>query len=131
MKRFAKLLVVLAFVPAVLAHDVVHTSKIVIDTDMGIDDAVTLALALQNPDTQIVSIVACEGAAGREKCVENLERMLVLFNRGDIKLYAPAEASDPPPPPAVSAVRRASRFGCAERSGRAVPSPVLAGGLYM
>ena len=66
---------------------------------MGLDDAVTLALALQNPDTQILSIVACEGAAGRQKCVENLERLLVLFNRGDIQLYAPVEVSDPKAPP--------------------------------
>jgi pyrimidine-specific ribonucleoside hydrolase len=85
--------------PFAAAHDVAQQAPIVIDTDIGLDDAVTLALALQNPQAGIVSIVTCEGVAGREKGVENLERMLDLFNRGDIALFAPAESSVAQPPP--------------------------------
>jgi inosine-uridine nucleoside N-ribohydrolase len=101
MRLFAKLLVVGVCLasPWALAHDVERQAPVVIDTDMGLDDAVTLALALQSPWANIVSIVACEGASGREKGVENLERMLNLFNRGDIALFAPAETSGTQAPP--------------------------------
>lgn len=102
MRRFAKFLVVCACLVAAqaLAHDIEHHAAVVIDTDMGMDDAVALALALQSPRANIVSIVACEGAAGAEKSVEHLERMLHMFNRQDIALYAPAAlVSGKTPPP--------------------------------
>jgi inosine-uridine nucleoside N-ribohydrolase len=83
----------------VLAHDVEHHAAVVIDTDMGLDDAVALALALQNPRVNIVALVACEGAAGGERGVEHLERMLHLFNRREIPLYAPAARDDAKAPP--------------------------------
>ncbi|MBU0638621.1 MAG: nucleoside hydrolase [Planctomycetes bacterium] len=99
------------------AHDVVGGPVVVIDTDMGLDDAVTLALALQCPQINIGAIVACEGVAGREQAVTHVERMVELFNRRDIPVYAaPAEESDKPVPPfrsfAVGAV------------GAALPPPV-------
>ena len=86
-------------VPSGLAHDIGHAATIVVDTDMGMDDAVALALILQNPDVSVRAVVACEGAAGREKAVENLERMLALFNREDVQLYAPADIKEPLPAP--------------------------------
>jgi pyrimidine-specific ribonucleoside hydrolase len=87
------------FVNAAFAHDAnEQRPAVVIDTDMGLDDAVTLALALQCPDVDVVAIVACEGAAGREAAVQELERMLVLFNRPDIPLYAPPEGPVRPVP---------------------------------
>lgn len=84
---------------------------------MGLDDAVTLALALQNPHVNIVAVIACEGAAGRERGTEHLERMLALFNRLDIPLYAPAEtkASKTPPP---------FRSFAESAVGQALPTPV-------
>ena len=76
----------------VYAHDLTDHPNVVIDTDMGLDDVVTLAMVLQNPDVNILGIVASEGVAGPEKSVEHLERMLDLFNRREIPLYAPAKA---------------------------------------
>ncbi len=106
-------LIVLALLLAgpVLAHDLTDYPNVVIDTDMGLDDVVTLAMALQNPDVNILAIVASEGVASPEKGVEHLERMLHLFNRREIPLYAPARAQpvgDAPPfrPFAESAVSR-------------------------
>ncbi|MBU0618362.1 MAG: nucleoside hydrolase [Planctomycetes bacterium] len=102
MRHFVKSLIVcvcLAWSSA-FAHDIRHQAPVVIDTDMGLDDAVTLALALQSPRAKIVSIVACEGTASGAQSVENLEQMLHLFNRGDIALFAPAKTSvaiAPPP----------------------------------
>jgi pyrimidine-specific ribonucleoside hydrolase len=81
------------------AHDVGSAGKLVIDTDMGLDDAVALTLALQNRDLDISAIVFADGAAGRTNGVQNLERMLSLFNRSDIKLFAPAETTRLPAPP--------------------------------
>jgi len=71
---------------------------VVIDTDMGVDDAVALALALQSPQISIVSIVACEGAAGRAAAVHNVERLLDAFNRQEIQVFASDLAGSAPPP---------------------------------
>jgi pyrimidine-specific ribonucleoside hydrolase len=83
-----------------LAHEPgEHAETIVIDTDMGLDDAVALAIALQSPDVEVAGIVACEGAAGGDTAVRYLERMRELFNRGDVPLYGPASTSARPAPP--------------------------------
>ncbi|MBN1491885.1 MAG: nucleoside hydrolase [Phycisphaerae bacterium] len=93
-------LIVLVVALPVVAHDVEDTPTIIIDTDMGIDDAVAMALALQCPRVRIASVVACEGVAGNDAGVRMLGQMLDEFNRGDIALYAPAPATaDKPAPP--------------------------------
>jgi inosine-uridine nucleoside N-ribohydrolase len=94
------LLALVACVTPAFAHDIASRPAVVIDTDMGLDDVVTLAMALQSPHIDIVAIVACEGVSSRERGVEHLERMLNLFNRREIPLYASADvgsAKDPPP----------------------------------
>lgn len=93
--RFRNLALLLATLGAIFstatvaAHDIGAHRTLVIDTDMGLDDAVTLAMALQNPDINIAAIVASEGVAGRQHGVKLAERMLHRFNRRDIPLYAP------------------------------------------
>lgn len=107
MRRSITCPVMLACLPAVVgllatpavAHDIEHYPAIVIDTDMGLDDAVTLALALQSPRARIIAIVACEGAASGDRSTDHLERMLQLFNRHDIPLYAPAQTGVSKTPP--------------------------------
>ena len=86
--------------PRAIAYHIDHHLPVVIDTDVGLDDAVTLAMALQSPDTKVMAIVMCEGAAGRAKGMENLARLLHLFNRKDIPIYAPpgAQPEKEPPP---------------------------------
>lgn len=61
---------------------------LVIDTDMGADDAVTLAIALQHPRVDLAAIIACDGASGKQSAVHSVERMLDLFNRQEVPLYA-------------------------------------------
>lgn len=92
------LIVLIAALPTA-AHDVENAPTVVIDSDMGIDDAVTLALALQCPHIRIAGIVACEGVASREAGAQMLGRMLDEFNRGDVPLYAAAPAGPERPPP--------------------------------
>ena len=72
---------------------------VVIDTDMGVHDAVALALALQSPQLQIAAIVAGEGAASRAAAVHNVERMLDLFNRQEIPVFASELEGGSPMPP--------------------------------
>lgn len=90
-------LMILLLLPVVPAIGDEHAAQpsIVIDTDMGLDDAVTLALALQHPDVDVVAVVACEGVAGREQGLVLLERMLDQFNRSDVPLFAPSAAAEP------------------------------------
>ena len=91
MRKLVLLLAVLVSFTAVSAHDISSSSAVVIDTDMGLDDAVAMALALQMDSAEISAVVACEGVASGEKGAELLERMLDLFNRSDIRLYGAAK----------------------------------------
>ncbi|HOW19204.1 MAG TPA: nucleoside hydrolase, partial [Phycisphaerae bacterium] len=91
----AALLIVLVLVLPLAAHEVEDSPAVVIDSDMGIDDAVTLALALQCPHIRVSAVVACEGVAGRETGAQMLGRMLDEFNRTDVPLYAAADRRGP------------------------------------
>ncbi len=79
-------------------HDINRATAVVIDTDMGVDDAVALTLALQDPRLDIAAIVACEGVASPSAAVQTAERMLELFNRSEIPLYASELESSRPAP---------------------------------
>ncbi|MBI4879347.1 MAG: nucleoside hydrolase [Planctomycetes bacterium] len=81
----------LLLVVPVAAHVAEDHPTLVIDTDVGLDDAVALAMALQLPGIDLAAIVAAEGAAGREQGMANLERLLAFFNRADVPLFAPAQ----------------------------------------
>jgi inosine-uridine nucleoside N-ribohydrolase len=71
---------------------------VVIDTDLGVDDAVALALALQSPPLAIAAIVASEGTASRAAAVHNVERLLDALNRQEIPVYASeVEVAQPAP----------------------------------
>ncbi len=96
----AALLIVLLFALPVAAHDVEDAPAVVIDSDMGVDDAVTLALALQCPHIRVAAVVACEGVAGREAGAQMLGRMLDEFNRADVPLYSAAPGAADRPAPA-------------------------------
>jgi inosine-uridine nucleoside N-ribohydrolase/formylmethanofuran dehydrogenase subunit E len=82
-----------------VAHDIDNSPVVVIDSDMGIDDAVTLALALQCPQIRLAGLVATEGVAGSDVSAHMLGQMLDEFNRADVSLYlsAPRTASRPVP----------------------------------
>jgi inosine-uridine nucleoside N-ribohydrolase len=80
----------LALVGSAAADERAHELPVVIDTDLGLDDAVTLAMALQNPAVHVEAVVACAGACEGDKAAEFLRRMLWEFNRIDVMLYGPA-----------------------------------------
>jgi inosine-uridine nucleoside N-ribohydrolase len=89
----------LLLIPALGSPDQAGPAKpLVIDTDMGVDDAVALALALQHPQLQLAAIVACDGASGQAAAVHDVERMLDEFNRQEVPVYASEAGVDLPAP---------------------------------
>ncbi len=77
------------------AHEVDLSVPVVIDTDMGIDDAVMLAAALQAPHLRIVACVATDGVLAGDTAVAMVGRMLDEFNRSDVALYGPPPEQTP------------------------------------
>lgn len=50
--------------------------KVIIDCDMSTDDAVALAMALFDPQLDVMAITACEGCVGFEQANSNLQAIL-------------------------------------------------------
>ncbi len=76
------------------AHDVFQPGAVVIDTDMGLDDTVALALALQHPQLDLRGLVVTPGAMGSEQAATYAERLLNAFNRSDVDVFvSPAKAT--------------------------------------
>ena len=98
-----------------VAHDEEIRTPIVIDTDLGIDDAVALAMALQSPDLEVAAVVASEGVAAPSTATEQLGRLLEYFNRTDVALFG---AMDGP-----SRVQPECRQRAAAVIGSSLPEP--------
>lgn len=88
-----------AWTTPALAHTQADKESLIIDTDMGLDDAVTLAAALQCADVSISAIIACDGASSGQTCARYLNCMLSEFNRSDIVLYRSADGDSALPSP--------------------------------
>ena len=82
--------VAVCLVPAGLADESGHTIPVVIDTDMGLDDSVAMAIALQHPLLDVSGLVVTAGAMSADGACTFAERMLYRFNRGDVALYGAA-----------------------------------------
>ena len=80
------------------AHDQGARNPVVIDTDLGIDDAVALAMALQSQDIEVSAVVAGEGVAAPATATEQLARLLDYFNRADVRLFSAMERPSSAPP---------------------------------
>jgi hypothetical protein len=95
--RFALILCILAIGIGreAQAHDVPHGGKIVIDTDMGLDDTVALAIALQHPDLDIRALVVTPGAMSADQAASYAERLLYRFNRSDVEVFVSKATSQP------------------------------------
>jgi purine nucleosidase len=80
---------VVAACTAAAGNDDQRPGLVVIDTDMGLDDVVGLAIALQDPQLEISAMVAGAGAMSATHATTYAERILRYFNRSDVPLYAP------------------------------------------
>jgi inosine-uridine nucleoside N-ribohydrolase len=91
---------ILTLVPLATAHDDEQRLRpVVVDSDLGVDDVVALAMALQHPDLDLAALVASEGVADAAGATEQLGALASFFNRNEIPLYpaAPGHAADAPP----------------------------------
>ncbi len=108
-------MVLLSIASPCLAHDEGARNPVVIDTDLGIDDTVAIAMALQSPDLEVAAVVASEGVAAPATATEQLARLLDYFNRADVGLFS---AMDRP-----STVQPACRIRAAAVIDGALPEP--------
>lgn len=65
---------------------VFRMKKLIIDLDVGVDDAQALMVALADPDVQILGITCCFGNTPLENVLKNTLRVLKVCNRLDVSL---------------------------------------------
>lgn len=58
--------------------------KLILDLDVGVDDAQALMVALSDPDVQILGITCCFGNTPLENVLKNTLRVLKVCNRLDV-----------------------------------------------
>jgi inosine-uridine nucleoside N-ribohydrolase len=63
------------------------SDRLVVDTDPGIDDVVTLALAARSPELDIVAVTTSFGNTTLEAATRNCREILRLCGRSDIPVY--------------------------------------------
>jgi inosine-uridine nucleoside N-ribohydrolase len=63
-------------------------TRIIIDTDPGVDDAVAIMLALASPELDVVAITAVNGNVGLDKTALNARRLVELSGRTDVPVAA-------------------------------------------
>jgi len=80
---------------AACAHTGPH---VIVDTDLGADDARALALLLASPYFQVVAVVTTDGASPPEFAATNVCRLLRSLRREDVAVGAGRVLTAPPPP---------------------------------
>src|SRR6185436_2370457 len=65
--------------------------RLVIDTDPGIDDVVTLALAARSPELDLIAVTTTYGNATLEATTRNARAILELAGRPDVPVHAGAD----------------------------------------
>jgi len=63
-------------------------TRIVIDTDPGVDDAIAILLALQSPELTVVALTAVAGNSPLEDTARNARRLIDLAKRPDVIVAA-------------------------------------------
>lgn len=58
--------------------------KLILDVDIGVDDAQALMVALADPDVQILGITCCFGNTPLENVLRNTLRVLKVCKRLDV-----------------------------------------------
>jgi inosine-uridine nucleoside N-ribohydrolase len=92
--------------PVVTAHEVDSPSpRIIVESDLGLDDAVALALALQAPHLDVAEIVTVPGAADADTAARAGAMLRDRFNRGDIPLNAVLDIAEIPDPAIAERLR--------------------------
>ncbi|XP_038158253.1 inosine-uridine preferring nucleoside hydrolase-like [Cyprinodon tularosa] len=61
--------------------------KLILDVDIGVDDAQALMIAVTAPDVEILGITCCHGNTSLDNVLKNTLRVLQVCNRLDIPVY--------------------------------------------
>src|SRR5690349_8038709 len=67
------------------------TKKMIIDTDVGIDDAIAILMALADPDWEIIGIAGVNGNVGLDHVMRNICTVLDAAGAGDIPVFRGAD----------------------------------------
>jgi len=86
---------------------------VVVDTDPGIDDAVTLVLAARSPEIDVVAVSTTYGNATLAKTTRNARAALALAGRPGIPIYPGSERPLSRPPVSGAAMHGPSGVGYA------------------
>ena len=65
--------------------------KLILDLDMGVDDAMALAYAIASPEVELVGITTCFGNVRVEQSAHNCLAVLDLLGRPEIPVYLGAD----------------------------------------
>ncbi len=87
---------------------------IVIDTDMGVDDALAIVLALHSPELELMGITTVAGNVPLEQGTRNALQVLELLGRDEIPVYMGAAAPLEREPVDAQAVHGIQGLGNAE-----------------
>jgi inosine-uridine nucleoside N-ribohydrolase len=68
------------------------TTRLILDCDPGHDDAIAILLALGSPELELVGVTTVSGNSTLDKTTANAIRVLELAGRGDVPVYAGADA---------------------------------------
>ncbi len=104
------------------------TKKLILDLDMGVDDAMALAYAIASPEVELVGITTCFGNVRVEQSAHNCLAVLDLLGRPEVPVYLgadrPVKATEPYTPPAsTTLIHGKNGIG-----GASVPAPPHARG---
>jgi inosine-uridine nucleoside N-ribohydrolase len=88
------------------AHETASPSpRIIVESDLGLDDAVALSLALQAPHLDLAELVTVPGAADADTAARAGAMLRDRFNRGDIPLTTILDAAETPDPAIAERLR--------------------------
>jgi len=69
----------------------VDPTKIILDTDTGVDDAMAIILALRSPELEVLAITTVSGNVPVDQCTKNVRRVLALLAPESCPLVAAGE----------------------------------------
>jgi pyrimidine-specific ribonucleoside hydrolase len=86
------------FYSSICFGDPIHKKNVVVDTDMGLDDARALAWLLKMDDLEIEAIISSDGALDPVTALDHINKVLDYFNKGEIMLGQGIDNNEPDPP---------------------------------
>ena len=83
--------------------------KLILDLDMGVDDAMALAYAIASPEVELVGITTCFGNVRVDQSAHNCLAVLDLLGRPEVPVYLGADPTGRAPPGSYAPTGRRAR----------------------